>query len=138
MEGDAMTPALEENLYLAFPTLFPPRKTMAEGGREPFELYGFDVGDGWYQLIYEAAEKIAPISPDIRCVQIKEKFGALRFYVEGDPGESWDPINRALDDATIRSACTCEECGSEGEIRSGGWLRTLCPTHEASRHVKTR
>ena len=31
------------------------------------------------------------------------------------------------------AACSCEICGAPGERREGGWIRTLCDTHETER-----
>ncbi len=31
---------------------------------------------------------------------------------------------------------SCEECGAPGEMRSGGWVKTLCDKHEAERQKK--
>jgi len=58
-------------------------------------------------------------------VQIKEKFGTLRFYYEGGN----DRVSTLVEFAETMSGCTCEECGSPGELRQGGWVRTLCDTH---------
>ena len=70
------------------------------------------------------------IPPEIAQVtinQIKEKFGTLRFYYSG--GDEY--VSGAVSLAESMSGLTCEECGSIGERRSGGWIRTLCDTHEA-------
>ena len=42
---------------------------------------GFDCGDGWFDLIYQLSKKLSAIYPNVRAVQVKEKFGGLRFYV---------------------------------------------------------
>jgi ribosomal protein L37AE/L43A len=58
--------------------------------------------------------------------QIKEKFGTLRFYVSGPAS---DDMMRAIDDAEIQSAHTCEVCSNLGVVRvskGGFWLKTLC------------
>lgn len=54
--------------------------------------------------------------------QVKEKFGGLRFYMTCGTGEIFDLI----DGAEALSYETCEECGSPGESRDTGWIRTLC------------
>ena len=63
--------------------------------------------------------------------QIKEKFGCLRFYYSG--GDEY--ISGMVTLAESMSGVTCEECGSIGERRSGGWIRTLCDTHEAEKQA---
>ena len=57
-----------------------------------------------------------------RASQVKEKFGSLRFYMSSATNEMWDLIK----EAESKSATICEECGSLGEERDDGWIRTLC------------
>lgn len=57
--------------------------------------------------------------------QVKEKYGTLRFYYDG--GDEY--IRGMVTIAESMSAVTCEDCGAPGELRSGGWLRTLCSEH---------
>lgn len=66
--------------------------------------------------------------------QIKEKFGGLRFYADfvDDFGDG------AIRMAEAWADNTCEVCGSPGKRRSGGWVRTLCDTHEAERQEKMK
>ena len=57
--------------------------------------YGLCVGDGWFRLLYDLAEAITeeckrlglrPSKPGYPvAVQVKEKFGELRFYIEAIP-----------------------------------------------------
>jgi hypothetical protein len=61
--------------------------------------------------------------------QVKEKFGGLRFYLDGAD----DYTDGAISMAESWAARTCEQCGAPGQRRSGGWIRTLCDTHEAER-----
>lgn len=63
--------------------------------------------------------------PQVVAVQVKEKFGALRFYYDG--GDEYIAGLAAM--AESMSEVTCEECGSRGKIRTGGWVRTLCDKH---------
>jgi hypothetical protein len=63
--------------------------------------------------------------PPVVAVQIKEKFGTLRFYYDG--GDEY--IAGVLSMAESMSARTCEQCGSLGTARGGGWIRTLCDKH---------
>jgi len=62
-------------------------------------------------------------------VQVKEKFGTLRFYYDG--GDRY--IDGLVNMAESMSAVTCEVCGNPGKIRTGGWVRTLCDTHAVER-----
>lgn len=68
----------------------------------------------------------------IRVVQIKEKFGGLRFYFDG--GNEY--IRGLVDMAETWAGHTCEKCGEVGYQRGGGWIRTLCDFHEAEYQIK--
>lgn len=91
-----------------------------------------DVGPGWAQivkpLIALCKERGVPV------LQIKEKFGGLRFYVGAtDPDD--DMVHQAIDNAERMSLLICEECGQPGKLRTDlGWIKTLCDDHY--RHVK--
>jgi len=61
-------------------------------------------------------------------VQVKEKFGTLRFYCDGGD----DAIQGMISLAESMSARLCEECGNRAQTRGGSWIRTLCEQH----HVK--
>jgi len=61
--------------------------------------------------------------------QVKEKFGTLRFYVDGGTDECYDYIRMA----EAMSAHTCEECGNKGESRTGSWIKVLCDVHNTER-----
>ena len=55
-------------------------------------------------------------------VQVKEKFGTLRFYYNG--GSSY--IHGLVAMAEAMSARTCESCGASATLSKGGWLKTMC------------
>lgn len=61
--------------------------------------------------------------------QIKEKFGTLRFYVDGGDEATGGMIQMA----ETMSAATCEQCGAPGHTGGRGWVRTLCAAHHAQR-----
>jgi hypothetical protein len=59
-------------------------------------------------------------------LQIKEKFGGLRFYIDGYSEEAWAVIEIAEGECSK----LCELCGGPGEIRTDlGWIVTLCEEH---------
>jgi hypothetical protein len=68
---------------------------------------------------------IQPVCPQVVAVQIKEKFGSLRFYYDGGNQFCRGVISLAEE----MSACICEVCGDFGKMRKGGWIRTLCDKH---------
>lgn len=58
-------------------------------------------------------------------VQVKEKFGTLRFYVNGASEAQYNYISFA----EAMSGCTCETCGSPGKSLGRGWIYTACKEH---------
>lgn len=102
------------------------------------------VGPGWYNLIYTLTNyidrRLENLNKDgenrkVVIAQIKEKFGGLRYYADGDLDEA---MYGAIDFAESLSYTICEECGEPGKLRSGGWMRTLCDKHEEERQAKYR
>lgn len=81
------------------------------------------------RLAMKAAADAIPVA-----VQVKEKFGTLRFYVNGGNEKAYNYIEFA----EALSGSTCEECGAPGTTRGGGWIRTLCDRHEDERQRKQR
>ena len=77
------------------------------------------VGPGWAGLIDEI---YAALPADAHISQLKEKFGGLRFYVDGVP----EVVYKIVDDCEARSYTICEVCGATGKLRNTGWLATLC------------
>lgn len=132
-----------DHLIKEFPLMFP----------TPVEV---SVGLGWRNIILELCEVIQsyikwrnstrqlllednpynhPIPEEVSQVvvgQIKEKFGGLRFYFTG--GDQY--INGAVRMAESWANQSCEECGAPGTRRSGGWIQTLCDTHDAERKAQ--
>jgi hypothetical protein len=60
-------------------------------------------------------------------VQVKEKFGGLRFYVQAATNTHHSYISFA----ESMSYRTCEECGNPGKTYTDGWHMTLCDIHAA-------
>ena len=91
--------------------------------RENLMPFGFECGDGWFDLLYRLSEDISKLQPDCKAVQVKEKFGTLRFYT----GPSTVEVDDRINEAENESAVTCETCGDLGSIHyKGGWMATLC------------
>jgi hypothetical protein len=105
------------------------------------------VGEGWQDLLERALKRIAaavarePAGSGIQIVQIKEKFGTLRLYFDGQKlsKKALAKIREAIELAEARSACTCEECGNEGRLYDrNGWYLTRCPRHSAGEPVEIK
>lgn len=88
--------------------------------------FGFECGDGWFPLLDKLSADIASIDKrdgsETIAVQVKEKYGGLRFYIEGGTEAVWEVINKAEDD----SLAICEWCGEQGGRRGIVWIYTLC------------
>jgi hypothetical protein len=124
--------AFEARMLERFPKMF----------AEPYG--GFCVGKGWWPILETLCANIqshidwrVKQGQDVAQVeveQIKEKFGGLRFYYSGGDDEISGMVRMAEAWADI----ACEECGAAGKRRSGGWIRTLCDTHEAEHQERKR
>jgi hypothetical protein len=82
------------------------------------EPFGHECGEGWKTIIDDTHKKLKYIDPDYKIVQIKEKFGGLRYYYDNS-FESYNDIRREIMDDIILSAenkasYTCELCGANG------------------------
>jgi len=92
-------------------------------------MYYKDFGNGWLDLVIELTEKLLQTENGeaIKVLQIKEKFGGLRYYVSGATEEQYEIIKNYED---VISYSICERCGKEGKLRSDlGWISTLCEEH---------
>jgi len=101
---------------------------------------GFHCPPGWLPMVEKLCALLERIG-GIACVQVKEKFGGLRFYIESEPppvdmfGPSGVTMLRSLPKTLagdLIAACeeasfaVCLYCGAPGTLRRGGWWRTLC------------
>lgn len=117
------------NLIEAHPRLFHAPTDRPEAAR------GYPTCEaGWQGLLKTACTKIEAALVEggsFRVLQMKEKFGTLRFYWSGTmPDAARARIEEAIALSEGRSACTCEICGAEGRLYSrGGWLATACAEH---------
>lgn len=97
-----------------------------------FGSTGPATGAGWSWLWEAGAQAVkdAGLPRDLRSSDMKEKYGSIRWYVEGDTSETVDDLVDAVEHL---SAHICEDCGAPGRIRRGGWLRCLCERHAGGR-----
>ena len=105
------------------------------------EKYKENLGKDYIVRMREAmsngTEKLRDV-PDVikqvHAVQIKEKFGGLRFYAEG--GDEY--ISGAIQFAELMSTVMCESCGDKGTVGTHGgtgWVYTACEKHN-KRHLE--
>jgi hypothetical protein len=101
-----------------------------------------ECDEGWRDLLERACVRIgnALDGDAYKVAQIKEKFGTLRFYWDGDMSDATkSKVDEAIALAVARSACTCEICGAEGRLYSrGDWLATACAEHAKGEPVPIR
>jgi len=115
-------------------------------------------GDGWFYIIRDLSQAILELNPPdhFEIVQIKEKFGGLRYYWKmdqrlGDDNHPYMMIEEDLNsfnkrteflqnlnikvmNAESNSYITCEECGKPASSTSDGfWVKTLCDFHKEER-----
>lgn len=89
--------------------------------------YNFGVGDGWRELVEQLCYDLKDFP--IEVVQVKEKFGGLRFYIDTKSDEIYDKATKIIHEAEAKSFVICENCGMHGNLRNKhGWLTTLCST----------
>ncbi|WP_229144465.1 hypothetical protein [Alcanivorax sp. 1008] len=117
-----MKEELDELLFSRYPTIL-----------GQCRANGLAVDDGWFCLIDSLCAGLQDLTdksgmPQVQAVQVKEKFGGLRFYAGGcDSLQSGMVLM-----AELLSSRTCEVCGAPAKrcVREVGW-RTLCAAHEA-------
>jgi len=63
---------------------------------------------------------------NLRAAQVKEKFGGLRFYLDGGTKEQLEEAAKYIEAAEDKSFVTCEVCSATGEVGGPGWLKVLC------------
>ena len=89
-----------------------------------------DCQEGWYSLILYCHKELKRIDPDYRPVQIKQKFGGLRYYFDTDKGpEVHELLNEVVSRYERKAAETCEETGRRGArlYKIGGFYTTIHP-----------
>jgi hypothetical protein len=68
---------------------------------------------------------VPEICHQVVAMQIKEKFGGLRFYTNAKD----EYVSGVLAMAESMSYSVCEQCGAAGRMRGTGWLYTACDDH---------
>ena len=132
----------------------------------------FACGDGWFPLIHKLSADIENEAMRTgtrmeseqwpQAIQVKEKFGTLRYYIVAPDAEDRDskielsveargglmsfrPVAKAkgifdlIEAAESASGSICEECGQPASLLSnGGWWRTLCRPCDDRRREEAR
>jgi hypothetical protein len=94
---------------------------------------GFAHDDGWFDIVWRLCEELEPFVMEaekatgrpFEVLQVKEKFGGLRFYVN----HRMDAILQRIEIGESESLRTCEVCGKPGKLPEGDCTRTVCDEH---------
>lgn len=89
------------------------------------------VGPGWYRLIVDLDAQLAAIDPDYPLIQVKQKFGGLRYYAHRSDSshDRQAEFNAAIEAAERAASSTCEVCGAQPAQRcrsKHGLVMNLC------------
>lgn len=120
-----MNKELEKRLFDKHPKLFAQKDLSMQ---KTCMCWGICTGNGWYWLIDNLCNCIqnyidANKKPQVEIVQLKEKFGELRFYTNGTD----KLIDGMIWLAESMSYQICEICGSTTNItHTKGWIKTMC------------
>ena len=102
--------------------------------RNNLMVFGFEIGEGWMSLVIELLDKIQhlvdnnPEYSGLQVIQVKEKYGSLRVYLN----YYYKEIEDIIDEYEEKSCYICEVCGEKGEIRNiNNWYTALCDKHYA-------
>lgn len=123
-----MKQELQDELYRKYPKIFRQKDLPMD---QTCMCWGIDTGDGWYRLLDRLCAAIQSYIDggdgkigQVEAVQVKEKFGTLRFYVDGGD----EVVSKLIGCAERLSGQICEECGATEDActNTAGWLKTLC------------
>ena len=116
----------EAKIYEKYPKIFR-QKDLDKS--QTCMCWGLDIGLGWHWLVDKLCEFLQfdidnNGRSQIEAVQVKQKFGGLRFYVDKATSEQYE----AICFAEFLSYFICEECGSTKGVTQNktGWIVTLC------------
>lgn len=121
-----------QQIMAAFPKLFHQTKPNLM-----ITNYGFQCGAGWNPIIHKLCVQLNGLAEECKLtdekwpyfLQIKEKFGTLRAYIDASgfrDEASQDKVRDFLEQASLASSITCENCGQPGSLRDTGWIHTYC------------
>lgn len=95
-----------------------------------YELFGIECGDGWREILKPIFDYVSEYNKEhaddsqLEFMQIKEKFGGLRVYMNFYTEE----LRELIEKAEMASYETCEMCGSTENVGTiiNGWITTCC------------
>lgn len=135
-----MNPKLESKLFKKYPKIFRQKDLPMN---QTCMCWGISCGDGWYNIIDTLCALIQfdidnNKHKQLEAVQVKEKFGTLRFYTNYHGDQRQEGM---ISFAEYLSGITCESCGSMEDVsQTKGWIVTLCKRclfkHENERYFR--
>lgn len=117
----------------ACPSLFASMRHEEDGATILPIHFGFECGNGWTDLLVELCERIQKqlntmpkdIAEEFVAIQVKEKYGTLRFYLSHYD----ETVESFISEAEKKSSTVCQECGKQGKLRGKVWYYTACDEH---------
>jgi len=105
---------LQKKLYEKYPIIFSQKDLPM---METAMCWGIECGDGWFFIIDSLCSEIQDScdnnrAPQVQAVQVKEKYGSLRFYLD----RHIECFENYIDMAEAISKRVCEQCGSFAQI----------------------
>ncbi len=114
------------------------------------DLYDEAYPAGWFPVFARVCRDIDAMGAErlgFRWAQLKEKFGAARWYgsyagphartESGEPSADLLKIASAIREAADRTSSMCMVCGEHAELdQSRSWVLTLCEKHTQERAQK--
>ena len=122
---------LNKKMIEEFPFLLPRNRWTGEVRKDYDYTYNelWDLDSGWakafgYELICELRDALIEYDylEKYRILQIKEKFGTLRWYDGGAPVKVFEII-RKYEQLSYK---TCIHCGQPAEYETYGWINYVC------------
>ena len=129
-----MKEELEQQLYKIAPILYQQHLLNMQ---QTCMCWGFETPDTWYNLLYKLSVELEKLNQqlkdkniEIQAVQVKEKFGSLRFYYDiinksdnnFDTKKLYKQVNELIDDAEQQSWDICCFCGKPATKTTAGWI----------------
>ncbi len=93
------------------------------------ERGAYDVGfpSSWTSIIQEIHNKLVELDPNYRTLQIKQKFGGLRFYFATENQEHAQEMFDFVEKMEALSYKICIDCGDFATRHSGYY--SVCDKH---------
>lgn len=130
------TPDHNHWLCLMFPWLYPYNKITEDFSSNYNYEYTLldDMPDGWRkafgeQMCFEIAEVLEKTKDEnfeYRILQIKEKWGTLRWYDNSVPDDIRDELKSVIQKYEDLSEKTCINCGASAKWRTTNWISPWC------------